>query len=131
MLKASLTPSSEDLSLAENAFRVMRLPTVLEAELLLRGLTDLEESKARTQVSSKRDQLIQLFLVAGLLLTMGRCAQIGGEYEDMSTKQYRVDDQLRLLAAEKAFDDGEVDLTASLLNEVKVPQERLAWTLWL
>ncbi len=125
--QAQLVPSSEDLNLATNAFKVMRLPTMIEAELLLKGLATLEETQARTQVSSKRDQLIQLILVAGLILTMGRCAQIGGEYEDIAQQQYQVDDQLRLLAAEKSFDEGEVDLAAALLNEVQVPEQRAAW----
>jgi WD40 repeat protein len=125
--REDLAPSQEDLRLAEAAFRMMRLPSLEEAETLLKGLILLEENATRSQVSSKRDQLIQLFLIFGLLLTMGRCAQIGSSQEELSSNRGRVDDQLRLLAAERSMAEGEVDLAASLLAEVEEPQKRKNW----
>lgn len=125
--KSNLPPAEEDIQLATQAFEQMRLPTMEEAELLLRGLAKIEEALARTSVTSKRDQVLQIALIFGLILTMGRCAQVGGSYEELSANRGRVDDQLRLLAAERSLSIGETDLAASLLAEVKRPTEREAW----
>ncbi len=125
--KSDLAPSAEDIKLAHQAFQQMRLPTLEEAELLLGGLMQLEEAATRSQVSSKRDRLMQYLLIFGLLLTMGRCAQVGSSYEELSTNRSRVDDQLRLLAAERSIAEGEVDLAAALLSEVNSPRDRASW----
>ena len=126
--REELVPSQEDLRLAEKAFRMMRLPSLEEAEILLKGLILLEEDVTRSQVSSSTPSTYSdLFLILGLILTMGRCAQVGSSEEELAANQGRVDDQLRLLAAQKSIEDGEVNLAASLLAEVENPKQRGRW----
>ena len=124
---ADLTPSPEDVELAKIAFSSMRLPTPEEAEILLRGLAHHQDLEKRDQVSTRRDKLLIATLCLVLTLSMGRCAQIGGNYDDLMVNHDRANDQVRLLAADHAQRDGQVHNAAALLTEVRQPKLGSAW----
>jgi WD40 repeat protein len=105
----------------------MRLPTPEEAEILLHGLAHHRDQENRDQVSTRRDQLMIAVLCFVLVLSVGRCAQVGGNYDELTVNHDRANDQVRLLAAEHAQRDGHVHNAASLLTEVRQPTLGSKW----
>lgn len=125
--KTGLPAPLEDVELAKRGFQVMRLPTPFEAQLLSTGVQLQEEKVARARVQTKMGRLTQWGLGAGLILVMARCAQLGGSLDELEETRSGVQDQLRMLAAERAFDHGERDIAASLLKEVREPSLNTSW----